>query len=313
MTKRSCKKQLGYKVANTGLAMMMFGCAFVFCLILASVLMPLLMKIIHRQEAALRIVTVMQDILLFVIPAIAASFAATRLPARLLAIDRRPDATVICGALGVLLLSVPAMNFIIEWNQQIHLPQSMALIEQFFRQMEQSAADATSLLMGGSSVGSLIMSLLIVAVLAGFSEELFFRGALQRILMSTSINTHVCIWMVAVIFSAFHFQFFGFVPRLILGAYFGYLLWWTRNLWVPVCVHIFNNALVVIFTWKTGSPEGDADSLASYGSDLSDGGHIAVAAVSIILSAIALRLLYLLIKKKQHLAAPAHGSTDQTA
>ena len=93
--------------------------------------------------------------------------------------------------------------------------------------------------MAGATVPSLIVSVLIVGVFAGFSEELFFRGAMQRIMMSTRLNLHVTIWVVAVIFSLFHFQFFGFMPRLLLGAYFGYLLVLRRSLLGSVFGHVF--------------------------------------------------------------------------
>ena len=55
------------------------------------------------------------------------------------------------------------------------------------------------------------------------------------------------IWITAILFSAFHLQFYGFVPRMLLGAYFGYLLLWSKNIWLPICAHFFNNALTVTF------------------------------------------------------------------
>ena len=162
------------------------------------------------------------------------------------------------------------MNAIIEWNKSWHLPESFQSLEQFFRQLEDGAEATTNILMNGASIPSLIVSVLIVGVLAGFSEELFFRGALQRILGQTRLNIHVTIWLVAFIFSAFHFQLFGLVPRMLLGAFFGYLLWWSKSLWLPIILHVLNNSIVVIATYldTEGTNTSDANGLNHIGTCL---------------------------------------------
>lgn len=117
------------------------------------------------------------------------------------------------------------------------------------RASENTAGNSIRLVLGGTSAGDLIMSILIVGVAAGFSEELYFRGALQRMLGGGTIGQHGAVWIAAVIFSIFHFQFFGFVPRLLLGAFFGYLLLWSGCIWLPVLAHITNNTLYVATNW----------------------------------------------------------------
>ena len=54
------------------------------------------------------------------------------------------------------------------------------------------------------------------------------------------------IWTAAILFSAFHLQFYGFFPRMLLGAYFGYLLYWSHSIWLPIFAHFINNAIAVI-------------------------------------------------------------------
>ena len=105
------------------------------------------------------------------------------------------------------------------------------------------------ILMQETSWGALAVNVLIVGVAAGFSEELLFRGAFQRLLTTGGMNRHLAVWAVAFVFSAVHMQFFGFFPRLLLGAYFGYLLLWTRNIWVPVAAHTLNNTIYVVTAW----------------------------------------------------------------
>lgn len=153
-------------------------------------------------------------------------------------------------AIIVMLTSLPAMELLIEWNNNLHLPESMSGLEESLRNMEDSASTGISALSGGNTVGDLIMGILIIGILTGIAEELFFRGALQNLFMTMpKVKKHFAIWAAAFIFSFMHFQFFGFVPRLLLGAYFGYLIWWTGSVWVPVIAHAFNNSLVVLLSW----------------------------------------------------------------
>lgn len=247
------KETNNYRILKPGVGLSLLGCMFLFCLIVASLLIGMLPKIIARPEAAIRIGTVVQDFMVFIIPAIGTAMVASRLPARLLAVDRWAGWSGLLWTLLIMCAAVPAMNVIIEWNQNISLPESMAAFEARMRAMEEAAASSAAILIGGSGIGSLIVSILIVGVLAGFSEELFFRGALQRLLCMTSMNKHVAIWLTAFIFSAVHFQFFGFVPRMLLGAFFGYLLWWSGSLWLPVIAHVFNNTLVVISEYMSAN------------------------------------------------------------
>ena len=102
---------------------------FLFCVVLMGVLTTLLMRVIPDQVKALRIATLLQQILVFIVPAIATAMVSTRLPARLLAVDRLPDLRGTLAAIIVFLCSIPVMNLIVEWNQNWHLPESMAAME----------------------------------------------------------------------------------------------------------------------------------------------------------------------------------------
>lgn len=274
-----------YRIVKPGIGLALLGCVFLFCLIVASLIIGMLSKIIARPEAALRIGTVVQDFMVFIIPAIVTAMVASRLPARLLAVDRWPGWGGVLLTLLAMCVSVPAMNVLIEWNQNISLPESMAGFEAQMRAMEDAAAESAKLLIGGSGVGALIVSVLIVGVLAGFSEELFFRGAFQRLLGMTKLNKHAAIWIAAFVFSAIHFQFFGFVPRLLLGAFFGYLLWWSGSLWLPIIAHVFNNTVVVLSEYYQNADPSVAD-LNTFGV-----GNVAAAVASLALTAAAIWLV----------------------
>jgi len=111
------------------------------------------------------------------------------------------------------------------------------------------------LLLSGSTPGTLILNLVIVAGLAAVSEEAFFRGALQQFLLEKFRNGHAAVWLTALFFSIIHFQFYGFLPRLLLGALLGYLFLYTQNLWIPVTFHFINNASVIVLHYFWGNSE----------------------------------------------------------
>lgn len=272
------------------LAIALLFCLMLLLLVVASMIILAVGDKFTNPVAGLRICTVIQDLLVFIIPAIAVAMLSTRFPASLLAVDKLPDFRMTVLAIVALLLSLPAMNLIIEWNQNISLPESLKSIEEQMRNMEQSAEASIKLLLGGSNIAGLIVNILIVGVLAGFSEELFFRGALQRLLTSGGIMPHLMIWVTAFIFSAFHLQFFGFVPRMLLGAFFGYLLWWSGSLWLPILLHSLNNSIVVIAEWVNEN-QVDATDINKIGVSEGTTPDIILVALSVLLTAAAIFLI----------------------
>ncbi|MDE7473222.1 MAG: CPBP family intramembrane metalloprotease [Muribaculaceae bacterium] len=236
-------------VARPGASLAILFGTFFFFMCLFSLISSLLTPHISDPTTLMRVLTLFQTIFIFIVPALITAVLSTKLPATMLAIDHKPQLYPTLLTILALVTAIPAMNMIIEWNNNLTLPESMAELEATLRSLEESAASATQALMGTNSVGSFIVAILIVGVMAGLSEELFFRGALQRILSSGRLNPQIAIWIAAFIFSFMHFQFFGFVPRLILGLFFGYILLWGNNLWYCVIAHTTNNILAVTSMW----------------------------------------------------------------
>lgn len=200
---------------------------------------------------SLRISTVLQDIIIFMLPALVSAMLISSLPARFLGIDRGFKVSQLLWALLLMFAANPAMNYLVMLNENLVLPDALKGVEEWMRASETRAQESINILLGGSGIGSLVVDILIIGVLAGLSEELFFRGALQNILSATRLNHHAAIWITSFIFSAFHLQFYGFLPRLLMGAYFGYLLVWSRSLWLPILIHIVNNSSVVCAMWHS--------------------------------------------------------------
>lgn len=270
---------------TTGRRIMLMLCVTVLFYVITALALELIRNGFGADNVrALRISAVLQDLLMFVLPAVIVAILLTRLPARLLCVDTLPRPRAVLYAMLTMAVSVPAMNWIIAANAQLPLPEGIA---ETLRQAEATATRTTELMLGGSDVISLVMSLLIVAVLAGFSEELFFRGMMQRVFAGCRMNAGVAIWLTAILFSAMHMQVYGFVPRMLLGAYFGYLLLWSGSLWLPVLMHILNNASFIIARHSALGGNTDFNALGAEGGTLSYvivGASVALTIVGLVLT-----------------------------
>ena len=145
-----------------------------------------------------------------------------------------------------ILVMIPLINYIGEINSQMKLPESLSGLENWMRTMEDAAKVLTDKFMKVESISGLLFNVFMIAVLPALGEELMFRGVIQRIFTTMTKNYHWGIWIGAFIFSAFHMQFYGFLPRVLLGAMFGYLLVWTGTIWVPILAHFVNNTMGVV-------------------------------------------------------------------
>ena len=146
--------------------------------------------------------------------------------------------------------ALPCISMLAEWNKGIELPSFLTSIEEMMRQMEESAKELTDQFLNTSSVGMVFVNLFVMAFLPALCEEMMFRGWLQRVLCE-KVNYHTAIWVSAFIFSAIHFQFYGFIPRMLIGAALGYLYQYTKSLWAPIIAHFTNNATAVITAFLT--------------------------------------------------------------
>jgi membrane protease YdiL (CAAX protease family) len=109
------------------------------------------------------------------------------------------------------------------------------------------------------SLWGLMVNLLMIGVIAAVGEELIFRGVLQRLMIGMVKNVHLAVLITAILFSAFHFQFFSFLPRFVLGVVLGYLMYYGRSIWYPILAHFVNNAMGVIYYYF--SSRGSADDM----------------------------------------------------
>lgn len=141
---------------------------------------------------------------------------------------------------------IPCIAILVLANKMIPIPDQLA---QAFDELEYANNQILEVILSDNSWGGLILNIFVCAVFPAICEEFFFRGTLQNFCQDWFKNKHVAIWITAFIFSAIHFQFSGFLARMFLGAYLGYLFIWSRSLWVPIAAHFLNNVIAVITTF----------------------------------------------------------------
>lgn len=150
------------------------------------------------------------------------------------------------GAAALVVVILPFMSMLIAWNAQAHFPGFLHDFELWAQAKESQAAELTKTLTLLTSPARLLVGLLVIAVVPAVAEELVFRGVIQQNLVRWFNSRHVGVWLAAALFSAIHMQFFGFVPRFVLGLVLGYLYEWSGNLLVPIAAHFTQNALQLL-------------------------------------------------------------------
>lgn len=146
-------------------------------------------------------------------------------------------------ATALIVISSPLVAALAEWNSTISFPEPL---QTYFQTQEKTASVAIETMLIANNWSGLLINLFIVGLLAAFSEELIFRGIIQQMIAQQSKNIHLAIWLSAAVFSFFHFQFFGFLPRFALGVFLGYAFYFSKSLWVPIWMHFLNNAVAVV-------------------------------------------------------------------
>lgn len=184
---------------------------------------------------------------LFIVPSVIFAFLVGRRPLLYLKGRKRTFWQSLLVSALIMIAALPLVNFMMEVNLKLDLPPFLEGLEEWMRAAEEGAEEVTKMFLDVSSWQALLFNLFMIAVIPAIGEEFIFRGIVLRVFKQWFGNAHVAVWVSALLFSAMHLQFFGFLPRLLLGLLLGYMFVWSRNIWVPVFAHFFNNAAAVIF------------------------------------------------------------------
>lgn len=149
----------------------------------------------------------------------------------------------------LLVISMPFINWLVQINNNVHLPAYLSRIESWMRNSEDTAQKLTDAFLATKTLRGLSVNMVMVGIFAAVGEELIFRGILVRLFREWTGNIHLAVIIPALLFSALHLQFYGFFGRLVLGIVLGYLFVWSGSLWVPITVHFLNNAMAVVVSF----------------------------------------------------------------
>lgn len=149
-------------------------------------------------------------------------------------------------AIALFIMLLPIVSLSAVWNADMQLPSWLSGLENWMKNTEENTKILTESMLKTQSLTTLGVNLFVIAILPAIGEELLFRGLLMRSFSRIFKNIHLNIFIVSLIFSGFHMQFYGFLPRFLLGMFLGYTYYWTSNLWVPILIHFINNAMTVI-------------------------------------------------------------------
>ena len=238
----------------------------------------------------LKWIQLLQTISLFLLPSLILAYLCAKAPWNWLQLDNKVNWKVLLWAIGIMLVALPAINLMSHWNQQMVLPSWLSGVEEWMKAKEAEAEWLTKQFMSVTTVSGLLVNLLLMAVLPALSEEITFRGVLQQLLtaphrlspFASRLSPHLAIWLTAIIFSAIHMQFYGFVPRMLMGALFGYMMVWTGSLWVPMLMHFVNNGMAVLLYFMASRAGWDMDKVDAIGA----GNTLWLGIVSIVLTVV---------------------------
>jgi membrane protease YdiL (CAAX protease family) len=149
----------------------------------------------------------------------------------------------------IMMFSNPLIELLGNINQKMVLPKFLKGVQEWMRKSEDDTRKISDVMMQMSTFWNMIFNLLFIGLLTAIVEEVLFRGCMQTIFVRWMKNKHVAIWITAILFSAFHMEFFGFLPRVLLGLLFGYFTAWSGSIWPAIWGHFVNNGTIVVVTY----------------------------------------------------------------
>lgn len=235
-----------------------FLLSFVVALVLAIPLFDLdLLNLSHvfsdytnpENLAVIKYFQIFQSLGLFVVPPLFIGMLYHKSTLDYLSLRQLPKLVSAIIVVAIMLAIIPVINILAEFNNQMQFPDFMSSIEQWMKESEQSAMQVTQAFLNTTSRSDLLLNIFMIAVIPAVGEELLFRGVLQKIFIQWTKNSHIGIFIAAFLFSAIHMQFYGFLPRFVLGLLFGYFLIWSSSIWLPILAHFINNSFAVMASY----------------------------------------------------------------
>jgi len=231
----------------------------------------------------------------FIVPSFLFAMLVSKKKLSYLGLNVSPTIIALLLAGSIMIIATPFINWMAEINSHLTLPASLSSVENWIKDSEAKATVITNAFLADKSIGGLFLNLFIMAALAAFSEEIFFRGVLQKTIINWTKNVHWGVWISGIVFSTLHFEFYGFLPRMMMGVFLGYIYVWSKSLWVPMFAHFINNGMDVLlsfFEQRNVLPK----NIDQAGSAVSDWWQVVA---SVLLIALLLFVFYKWVKKEE--------------
>lgn len=184
---------------------------------------------------------------LFVIPSLLFGYISDPKPAAYLGLKKPGHNLYWILGIAALLVSIPFVEYTGILNQKMIVGEQA---QRWMKNMEEEAARQVQFMLSKHTPTELFLNLVFISLFAGIGEELFFRGVLQRLFIRLTKNAWIGIIITAIIFSAIHFQFFGFLPRMFLGILLGALYWYSGSLWTSIIAHFIYDGLIIVIAYS---------------------------------------------------------------
>ena len=209
-------------------------------------------EIIYHSQAntqgvmALKLNQALISIAIFVVPAFLFCKAIYQNPIQFLQLQNPTKIYNYLFIILLIILAIPVSSWLMQLNQNLHFPENYQDFETFLRGDEAFAKLQMETFVNANTIPQLLFNILIVAVIPAITEEIFFRACLQNFVKMCFHNLHVSVIFTAIIFSAIHGDYFGFLPRFMLGLVLGYAFAYSGNIWVSIVGHFLNNCITIV-------------------------------------------------------------------
>ena len=236
------KKSLLSKVAFL-LSMVLLGLSI-------AIALSLLFFPLGGDLISLKISQAIQTVFVFLFPSFVCAYLFSEKTSSFLSFCQTEITQYLLAILLIICL-IPAVGALAEINEALVLPDFLSEVELWMKQTEAKAMMLTQQFLSDTSASGLSVNIFVMALLPAFAEEVLFRGVLQRI-FAEKFGIHWGIWISAFLFSFVHFQFYGFVPRMFLGAILGYIVYYSGSIFPAIFAHFINNLISVLVTYFFG-------------------------------------------------------------
>ncbi|GHT13105.1 hypothetical protein FACS189426_17520 [Bacteroidia bacterium] len=260
-----------FKNSSVFVQLLMLLAVSVFCLTASSIIILFLVVFkvgispevineigqnLNNQPDLMREMQFLQILGIFIFPPIICAWLFSDNYKEYLHIEHPIHLPVVAWTFISIVVFVPFINFTSYLNQQMVFPEALKGLEIWMKEMEEAMGRQLEAMLFTHNIREIIFNILVVCVFTGIGEEFMFRGLLQTMFGRALKNPHVLVWTIAILFSAIHFQFYGFLPRMILGAYLGYLMYYTKSIWISAFAHFTHNlcTLSIVYAFQD-SPE----------------------------------------------------------